>query len=110
MKAHGLLEILRSHILNGTYFDNAAVIDQDTNLPKAIDDFSNSRLNLVSIEQVAFDHEDFAPARNKISLCAHQFVRIARNDCNIAAVGANMAREHQSESTRPTGDQDNFVV
>jgi len=97
-------------MLKGAYFDNAGVVDQDIDFAKAIDDFSNSRVNLSGIEQIAFNCENLTTAGDKISLCTHQFVRIARNDGNIAASRANMSREHETESTGATGDKDNFVV
>src|SRR6266480_1311773 len=110
MQVHCPLEILPHHMLEGANFDNAGVVYQDVYLAKAIDDSSNSRLNLSGIEQIAFNRKNFAAAGNKISLCTHQFVRIARNDRNIAASRANMSRQHESESTRSTGDENNFVV
>ena len=110
MQSHGALEILRRHMLNGPYFDNAGVVDQDVDLAKTIDDSPDSQVNLSGIEQIAFNCENFTTAGDKISLCTHQFVRIARNDGNIAASRANMSREHESESTGATGDKDNFVV
>ena len=97
-------------MLKRTNFDNAGVVDQDVDLAKAIDDFPNSRLNLSGIEQIAFNREDFAAAGSKISLCTRQLIRIARNDGNVTASLANMSREHESESARPAGDKDNFVV
>jgi hypothetical protein len=91
-------------------FDNASVVDQDIYLAKAIEDLPDSRLNLFGIEKIAFNRENFATARNKISLCTCQLIGIARNESNVAAARANMSREHESESARPAGDKDNFVV
>ena len=110
MQVHGVLKILRRHMLERAYFDNAGVVDQDIDFAKAIDNLSNSQLSLSGIEQIAFNRENFAAAGNKISLCTHQFVRIACNDRNVAAARANMAGEHESESARPTGDEHNFIV
>src|SRR6266513_574485 len=110
MQSHGALEIFPRHMLKGANFDNAGVVYQDVYLAKAIDDFSNSRLNLSGIEKIAFNRENFATARNKISLCTCQLIGIARNESNVASARANMSREHQSESARPAGDKNNFVV
>ena len=110
MQSHCALEILRRHMLNWTYFDNAGVVDQDVYLAKAIDDLPDSRLNFSGIQQIAFNREDFAAAGSKISLCTCQLIGIARNERNLAASPANMPREHESESARPAGDEDNFIV
>src|SRR5438270_13954884 len=110
MQSHGPVEILWRHMLKRAYFDNAGVVDQDIDFAKAIDDLSNSQLNLSGIEQIAFNREDFAAAGNKISLCTCQLIGIARNERNLAASRANMSREHEPESARPAGDEDNFVV
>src|ERR1700741_320680 len=110
MQSHGSLEILRRHMLKRTYFDNAGVVDQDVDLAKAIDNFSNSQLNLSGIEQIAFDREDLATTRDQIGLCTHQFVTIARDHRKIAAPRADMTPKHEPESAGPAGDEDNFVV
>src|SRR5437667_12684238 len=110
MQSHGPVEIFWRHMLKGAYFDNAGVVDQDIDFAKAIDDLSNSQLSLSGIEQIAFNRENFAAAGNKISLCTQQFVRIAGNDRNIAASRTSLSRQHESEPTRSTGDENNFAV
>src|SRR5439155_879294 len=92
------IEILMRQMLKGTDFDNTGVVNQDVDLDKAIDDSPNSRLNLSGVEQIAFNCEDPATAWRKISLCTRQFLMIPRNESNVAAVRANMSREHKSES------------
>src|ERR1043166_8649979 len=110
MQAHGAIEILRRQVLKGTDFDDSGVVDQDIDLAKAIDDSPNSRPNLSGVEQVAFNCEDPTTAWRESSLCARQFLMIARNESNVSAVRANMSREHKSESARTTGDQDNLFA
>src|SRR6266516_6145318 len=110
MQAHGAIEILRRQMLKGTDFDYSGVVNQDVDLAKTIDDSPNSRLNLSGVEQIAFNCEDPATAWRKISLCTRQFLMIARNESNIAAVRANMSREHKSESARAAGDHDDFAA
>jgi hypothetical protein len=110
MQSHRALKILRRQMLKGTDVDGACVVDQDVDLAKAIDDLPNSRSNLSVIEQIALNRQDCATARRKIGLCTGEFFRIPGNESNAATSRANMSRQHESESTRSTGDEDNFFA
>jgi hypothetical protein len=85
-------------VLKRTNLDNASVVDQNVDLPEAIDDLTNSRLNLAAIEQVALNSLDCATARSEISFCPRQFVRVPCNEANTTALRANVSRKHEPES------------
>src|SRR4026209_2609149 len=100
MQSHGPFEILPRHVFKRTNFDNAGAVDQNINLTEAIDDFTNSRLNLAAIEQVALNGQNCAAALGEISLGARQFIRVARDEHNAAAFRANMSCKHKTKSSR----------
>src|SRR5437773_9996742 len=73
MQSHRAVIIFASHVIERTDFDDAGVVDQDVNPVEMIDDFPDSGLNLIAIEQIAFDAENFSAARSEISFCAPEF-------------------------------------
>jgi hypothetical protein len=75
-----------------------------------IDDFPHSGRNLIAIEQIAFDGENFSAPRNEISFRAREFFWITREQSNLSALVANVSRQHETESTRSATDQGNFVA
>jgi hypothetical protein len=97
-------------VIERTDFDHAGVVDQDVNPVEMIDDFPDSGLNLTSIEQIAFDSENFSAARSEISFRAGEFFWITREKSNTSALVANVSRQHEPQSTRSATDQDNFIA
>jgi hypothetical protein len=97
-------------MIERTDFDDAGVVDQDVNPVEMIDDFLYSDPNLIAIEQIAFDGENFSAAHSDIGLGAGEFFCITREESNLSALVANVSRQHEAESTRPTTDQDNFIA
>jgi hypothetical protein len=75
-----------------------------------IDDFPDSNLNLIAIEQIAFDGENFCAAPSEIGFRAREFFWITREESNVSALGANVPRQHESKSTRSATDQGNFIA
>jgi hypothetical protein len=75
-----------------------------------IDDFPDSGLNLITVEQIAFDNENFSAARSEIGFCARKFFWITREESNVSALVANVSRQHETESTRSATDQGNFIA
>jgi hypothetical protein len=110
MQSHRAVVIFAGHVIERTDFDDAGVVDQDVNLVEAIDDFSNSSLNLIAIKQIAFDSKNFSAARTEIGFRAREFFWITREQSNVSALVANVSRQHEPESTRPATDQDNFIA
>ena len=55
MEPHGPLEVVRRHVLERTDFDDPCVVNQNINFAEAIDDLTNSGLNLVAIPQIALN-------------------------------------------------------
>jgi hypothetical protein len=110
MQLHRALKIFAAHVLKWTNFHDAGVIDQDVDPAEAINGSPDGRVNLSTIEQIAFDRENFTTASAEIGFCTHEFLTVARNQSHIAASLANMSCEHESESARTTGDEDNFVT
>src|SRR5438874_7783558 len=100
MQSHRAVVILAGHVIERTDFDDAGVIDQDVNPVEMIDDFSDSGLNLVAIEQIAFDGENFSAAGSEIDFCAREFFWITRDESNVSALVANVSCQHETESTR----------
>jgi hypothetical protein len=100
MQAHGAFEILARHVLKRTDFDDAGAVDQDVDLAEAINDLTNSGINLCGIEQVALNGQDCATKPGEISLGARQFIRVAREEDNSAAFLANMSCKHKTKSSR----------
>jgi hypothetical protein len=97
-------------VIERTNFDNAGVVDQDVNPVEMIDDFPDSGLNLIAIEQIAFDGENISAARSEIGLRAREFFWITREERNFSALVANVSRQHEPKSTRSTTDQGNFIA
>ena len=91
-------------------FDNTRVINQHVDLVESIDDVPNSELNLFLVEQIALNCENMSTSRNQIGFCTREFVPISGNEGNLAALRANVSREHESEPPRAAGDHDNFVA
>jgi hypothetical protein len=97
-------------VIERTDFDDAGVVDQDVNSIEMIDDFPNSGLNLIAIEQIAFDGENFSAARSEIGFCAREFFWITREESDVSALVANVSRQHETKSTRSATDQGNFIA
>jgi hypothetical protein len=97
-------------MIQRTDFDDAGVVDEDVNPVEMIDDFPDSSLNLMAIEQIAFDGENFSAARIDIGLGAGEFFCITREESNIATLLANVSRQHEPESTRSATDHGNFIA
>jgi len=97
-------------VIERTDFDDAGVIDQDVNPVEMIDDFPDSGLNLIAIEQVAFDSENFSATRSEIGFRAREFFWITRDESNVSGLVANVSRQHETESTRSASDQGNFIA
>jgi hypothetical protein len=91
-------------------FDDAGVVDENVNLIEMIDDFPHSSLNLIAIEQIAFDCENSSVAPSDISLGAGEFFCITREESNLPTLIANVARQHEPKSTRSATDQSNFIA
>jgi hypothetical protein len=97
-------------VIERTDFDDSGVVDQNVNPVEMIDDFPDSGLNLIAIEQIAFDGENFSAARSEIGFRAREFFWITREESNLSALVANVSRQHEPESTRPATDQGNFTA
>jgi hypothetical protein len=97
-------------VIERTDFDDAGVIDQNVNSAELIDDFPNGELNLIAIEQIAFDRENFSAATSEIGFCARKFFWITRDESNVSALVANVSRQHEAKSARPATDQGNFIA
>jgi hypothetical protein len=91
-------------VIERTDFDDAGVIDQNVNPVEMIDDFPDSSLNLVAIEQIASDGENFSAAHSDISFGAREFLWITREESNLSALVANVSRQHETKSARSTTD------
>jgi hypothetical protein len=97
-------------VIERTNFDDAGVVDQDVNPVEMIDDFPDSSLNLIAIEQIAFDGENFSAASSEIGFCTREFFWITREESNVSALVANVSRQHEPKSTRSATDQGNFIA
>jgi hypothetical protein len=97
-------------VIERTDFDDAGVVDQNVNPVEMIDDFPDSGLNLITVEQIAFDDENFSAARSEIGFCAREFFWITREESNVSALVANVSRQHEPQSTRSATDQGNFIA
>jgi hypothetical protein len=75
-----------------------------------IDHFPNSCLNLVAIEQIAFDGENSSAARSEIGFCSREFIWITREENNLSALVADVSRQHETKSTRSATDKGNFIA
>src|SRR5262245_15983513 len=110
MQSHRVIVILAGHVIERTHFDYAGVVDQDINPVEAIDDFPNRGMNLIAIEQIAFNGKHLPAAGSEIGLGAREFFWVTREESNLAALIADVTRQHEPESTRPATDQSNFVA
>src|SRR5258705_12459537 len=110
MQSHRAVIIFASHVIERTDFDDAGVIDQDVNPVEMIDDFTDSCQNLVAIEQIAFDGENFSAAGGEIGFCAREFFWITRDESNVSALVANLSRQHETKSTRSATHQRNLFA
>jgi hypothetical protein len=97
-------------MIERTDFDNAGVVDKDINPVEMIDGFTDSSPNLIAIEQIAFDDENFSAARSEIGFRAREFFWITREENNFPTLVANVSRQHEPESTRSATDQGNFIA
>jgi len=97
-------------VIERTDFDDAGVVDQNVNPVEMIDDSPDSSLNLIAIEQIAFDGENFSAARSEIGFRARKFFWITREETNLSALVANVSRQHETKSTRSATDQGNFIA
>jgi hypothetical protein len=97
-------------MIERTDFDDAGVVDQDVNPVEMIDDFPDSGLNLIAIEQIAFDRENFPAASSEIGFCTRKFFWITRQESNLSTLVANVSRQHEPKSTRSATDQGNFIA
>src|SRR5947207_15463804 len=109
MQLHGAFEIISSHMLERTNFNNSGVINQNVDLAEAIHDLANRRLNLFGIEQIALDGERNTAAANEIRFGAREFVSVASNQRHVAAVAANLSRKHQTEPAVTAGNECDLV-
>jgi hypothetical protein len=110
MQSHRAVVIFAGHVIERTDFDDAGVIDQNVNSAELIDDFPNSDLNLIAIEQIAFDRENFSAATSEIGFCTGKFFWITRDESNVSALVANVSRQHEAKSARSATDQSNFIT
>jgi hypothetical protein len=97
-------------VIEGTDFNDAGVVDQYVNPVEMTDDFPDSSLNLIAIEQIAFNGENFSAARSEIGFCSREFIWITREESNLSALVADVSRQHETESTRSATDQGNFIA
>jgi hypothetical protein len=96
-------------VIERTDFDDAGVIYQDVNPFEMIDDFPDSSLNLIAIEQIAFDRKNVSAASGEIGFCACKFLWITREESNISAFLANVSRQHEPKSARSAANQSKFT-
>src|SRR5215469_3686108 len=66
MQSHRTFIIVAGHMIERTDFDDAGVVDQDVNPVEMIDDIPDSSLNLIAIEQIAFNGQNFSTTRSDI--------------------------------------------
>jgi hypothetical protein len=97
-------------MIERTDFNDAGVVDKNVNSVEMIDDFPDSSLDLIAIEQIALDRENSSAARSEIGFRAREFFWITRQESNLSALVANVSRQHEAESTRSATDQGNLIV
>jgi len=97
-------------VIERTDFNGAGVVDQNVNPLEVINDFPNSSLNLITIEQIAFDSENSSAVCGEIGFRTHKFLGITREKSNFSALVANVAGQHEPESTRSPSDQGNSIA
>jgi hypothetical protein len=110
MQSHRALVIFAGHVIQRTDFDDAGVVNQNINPVEMIDDFPDRSLNLIAIEQIAFDRENFSAARSEIGFRVPEFFHITCEESNLSALRANVSRQHEPEPPRATSDQDNLIA
>src|SRR5262245_22046698 len=110
MQSHRAVVIFAGHVIERTDFDDAGVVDQDVNPVEVIDHFPDGSLNLIAIAQIAFDGKNFSAARSEIGFRACEFFSITREESNVSALGANVSRQHEPESTRSATNQGHFIA
>src|SRR4029077_851492 len=110
MQSHRAVIIFAAHVIERTNFDDASVVDQNVDPIEMIDHFPDSSLNLIAIEQIAFDGENFSAARSEIGFCAREFFWITREQSNLSVLVANVSRQDETKSTRSATNQDNFTA
>jgi hypothetical protein len=96
-------------VIEGTDFDDAGVVDQNVNPVEMSDDFPYRGLNLIAIEKIAFDGENFSAALSEVGFRAREFFWITREESDFSALVANVSRQYETKSTRSATDQGNFV-
>jgi len=57
-----------------------------------IDDHSDSALNLIPLEQIAFDGENVSATCSNIGFGSREFFWITREESNTSALGTNVSR------------------
>jgi hypothetical protein len=110
MKSHRAFVIIASHVIQRTDFDDSSVVDQDIDPVEMIDDFPNGRLNLIAIEQIAFDCENISATGGEIGLSPGKLFRITREKGNLPSLVANMSRQHETKTARSATDEGDFVA
>jgi hypothetical protein len=110
MQSHRAIVIFAAHVIERTDFDHAGVVDQDINPVEMIDDFPDSGLNLIAVEQIAFHSENVSATRSKIGFCAGKSFWMTREESNLSALVANVSRQYKAKSTRSATDQGNFIA
>jgi hypothetical protein len=96
-------------VIERTNLNDAGVINQDVDPAEPIDDFPDGGLNLITVEQIAFDSENFSTAPGEIGFRAHEFFAIAGNESDLSALLADVSRQHEAEPARSTTDQGNSI-
>src|ERR1700686_478503 len=109
MQVHGALEIFALHVLERADFDDARVVDHHVETAEVIDDSLHGVVDLRGIEQIARDGDYFSVATDQLFTRPRQFVLIAGEQSDARAFRAKLAREHQTETARTTGDENDFV-
>ena len=110
MQSHRAVIIFAAHVIERSDLDDASVVDQNVNPVEMIDDFPDSSLNLMTIEQIALDGENFSAAHSEIGFRTRKFFSITREESNLSALVANVSRQHETKSTRSATDQGNFIA
>jgi hypothetical protein len=110
MQSHRAIEIFAGHVIERPDLDDAGVVDQDVDLAETIDGRPDGRVNLIAIEQIAFNRQNFGTAPSEIGFRARELFTIARNECDVPALLANVSRQHEPQPARSTTNQDDFVA
>ena len=99
MQIHRALEIFALHVLERADFNNTRVVNHDVKATEMICDILDGCVDLLALEQITGDREDFAAALQKIFASSRQFVRIASEKRDTRAFRAKLAREDESKSS-----------